>query len=529
MTQLSPPLSPSPGDPGIPLLRVQGVVKTFGGVRALRGVSFDIHAGQTYHLLGENGSGKSTLIKIIAGAQPPDSGVIEVRGVPYRALDALSALEAGIETVYQDLSLFPNLSVAENVALTAQLVSARGQLARGVSWPRLREVARAALARVRLPTTPAFLDTPVETLPIAVRQLIAIARGIVSRASLVIMDEPTAALTQREVENLLGIIASLQREGVSVLFVSHKLDEVFRIGGQVIVLRDGQKVASGPLTDFTPHSVAFQMTGKTLEETRYRTAAPGTEALLEVRGLSRAGAFRDVSFTLHRGEVLGITGLLDSGRNELAHALSGVRPADSGTVVLGGETVRLRTPRDGIRLGIGYVPEDRLAEGLFLDKPIRENIMVSVLKRLTEGVRLNYARATADTTALSKDLQVATPHVMLPVGALSGGNQQKVMVARWLAIGPKVLILHGPTAGVDVGSKDALYRIVQELAAQGLGVLLISDDLPELLMNADRIGVMQRGQLTHTAPVDGLSEAALTAELLEATSPTRASQVGSTA
>uniref|UniRef100_UPI002869D24D ATP-binding cassette domain-containing protein n=1 Tax=Deinococcus sp. TaxID=47478 RepID=UPI002869D24D len=295
---------------------------------------------------------------------------------------------------------------------------------------------------------------------------------------------------------------------------------------QVIVLRDGQKVASGPLTDFTPHSVAFQMTGKTLEETRYRTAQPGPEPLLEVRGLSRAGAFEDVSFTLHRGEVLGITGLLDSGRNELAHALSGVRPADSGTVVLAGEAVHLRTPRDGIRLGIGYVPEDRLAEGLFLDKPIRENIMISVLKRLTEGVRLNYARATADTTQLSTDLQVATPDVMLPVGALSGGNQQKVMVARWLAIGPKVLILHGPTAGVDVGSKDALYRIVQNLAAQGLGVLLISDDLPELLMNADRIGVMHRGQLTRIAPVDDLSEAALTAELLEADPLPRAAGLG---
>ena len=515
--------------PGPPLLSVQGVTKTFGGVRALRGVSFDLHAGQTYHLLGENGSGKSTLIKIISGAQPPDSGVIEVRGVPYRALDALGALEAGIETVYQDLSLFPNLSVAENVALTAQLVSARGGLARPLSWRRLREVASVALERVRLPTTPAFLDTPVETLPIAVRQLIAIARAVVSRASLVIMDEPTAALTQREVENLLAIIATLQREGVAVLFVSHKLDEVFRIGGQVIVLRDGLMVAGGPLSDFTPRGVAFQMTGKTLEETRYRTAAPGMEPLLEVRALTRTGAFQDVSFTLHRGEVLGITGLLDSGRNELAHALSGVRPADGGEIRLAGLAARLRNPRDGIKLGIGYVPEDRLAEGLFLDKPIRENIMVSVLRRLSRGLRLDYARATADTTQLARDLQVAMPDVMLAVGALSGGNQQKVMVARWLAIGPRVLILHGPTAGVDVGSKDALYRIVQRLAAEGLGVLLISDDLPELLMNTDRIGVMHHGRLARISPVAELSEAALSAELLEAGPPPSAATTGSRA
>ena len=523
MTQ---PSASSPSAPGPPLLSVRDVTKTFGGVRALRGVSFDLHAGQTYHLLGENGSGKSTLIKIISGAQPPDSGVIEVRGVPHRALDALGALEAGIETVYQDLSLFPNLSVAENVALTAQLVSARGQLARPLSWTRLREVASVALSRVRLPTTPAFLDTPVETLPIAVRQLIAIARAVVSRARLVIMDEPTAALTQREVENLLAIIASLQQGGVAVLFVSHKLDEVFRIGGQVIVLRDGSKVADGPLGDFTQQSVAFQMTGKRLEETQYRTAAPGEEALLEVRALTRTGAFQDVSFTLHQGEVLGITGLLDSGRNELAHALSGVRPADSGEIVLAGQVARLRTPRDGIALGIGYVPEDRLTEGLFLDKPIRENIMVSVLRRLTRGPRLDYARATVETTQLARDLQVTMPDVMLPAGALSGGNQQKVMVARWLAIGPRVLILHGPTAGVDVGSKDALYRIVQRLAAQGLGVLLISDDLPELLMNADRIGVMHHGTLARIAPVSELSEAALSAELLEVRPPGVTAPVG---
>lgn len=505
--------------PAAPLLRVHNIVKTFGGVRALRGVSFDLLPGQTYHLLGENGSGKSTLIKIIAGAQPPDAGHLEVRGRVYRALDPLGALEAGIETVYQDLSLFPNLSVAENVALSAQLVGARGRLARGLSWARLREAAGAALERVRLPTTPAFLDTPVETLPIATRQLIAIARAVVSRAGLVIMDEPTAALTQREVEHLLEIIASLQQGGVSVLFVSHKLDEVFRIGGQVLVLRDGQKVAEGPLGEFTPQSVAHAMTGKDLGRARYRTAPPGQAPLLEVRGLSRAGAFEDVTFTLHEGEVLGLTGLLDSGRGELAHALSGVRPADRGALMLAGEALRLRSPRDAIARGIGHVPEDRLAEGLFLDKPIRENIMVSVLRRLMRGMRLDYARATADTTALSRDLQVAAPGVLLPVGALSGGNQQKVMVARWLATQPRVLILHGPTAGVDVGSKDALYRIVQDLAARGLGVLLISDDLPELLMNADRIGVLRGGRLGPVRTVGELSEAGLTAELLAGASP----------
>ncbi|MGI8747763.1 MAG: sugar ABC transporter ATP-binding protein, partial [Deinococcus sp.] len=332
----------------------------------------------------------------------------------------------------------------------------------------------------------------------------------------VIMDEPTAALTQREVENLLEIIGGLQQEGVSVLFVSHKLDEVFRIGGRLIVLRDGEKVAEGPLSEQTQGSVAFLMTGKELTQTRWRTAAPGTDTLLELRGLGRAGAFTDVSFSLRRGEVLGVTGLLDSGRNELAHALSGVRPFDAGEVLLEGRAVRLRTPRDGIRLGIGYVPEDRLAEGLFLDKPIRENVMVSVLDRLLSGLRLNFARATELVQHFATALQIATPSIFLPVQSLSGGNQQRVMLARWLATEPRVLILHGPTVGVDVGSKAALYRTLQELAAAGLGVVLISDDLPELLMNCDRVVVMKKGRVARIADAAGLDEHSLARDLLAA-------------
>ncbi len=500
--------------PTQPLLKLENIFKTFGGVRALRGVSLEIAAGQTYHLLGENGSGKSTLIKIVSGAQPPDSGTLEVRGRKYGKLDALTALEAGIETVYQDLSLFPNLSVAENVALSSQLVAQRGRLVRPLSWSTLGRVAGAALERVGLPSSSEFLNTPIEVLPIAVRQLVAIARGIASKASLTILDEPTAALTQKEVENLLGIISSLQQGGVSVLFVSHKLEEVFRIGGRVIVLRDGEVVYEGPLEGQTPTSIGFLMTGKTLEQTHYRTAAPGKDTLLELRSLARAGIFENVSFTLRRGEVLGITGLLDSGRNELAHALSGVRPADSGEVSLEGRRIHIHNPRDGIRLGIGYVPEDRLSEGLFLDKPIRENVMVSILDRLTAGFRLDYARSTKAVQQLSSDLQIATPSVFLPVQSLSGGNQQRVMVARWLATSPKVLILHGPTMGVDVGSKDALYRIVQDLAARGLGVLLISDDLPELLMNCDRILVMKKGRITREFDAKMLEEGVLSKELL---------------
>ncbi len=495
-------------------LRLESITKTFGGVRALRGVDLTLRAGEIYHLLGENGSGKSTLIKIISGAQPPDSGTMTVRGQRYTKLGALESLKAGIETVYQDLSLFPNLSVAENVALNAQLVANNGRLAQMLNWQALYEVSRGALKRVGLPAGQEFLETKVEALPIAVRQLVAIARGIATKATLVIMDEPTAALTQKEVENLMGIVESLRKDGVSVLFVSHKLDEVFRIGGNVIIFRDGQKVAEGNLKDYTKEEIAFLMTGKRLENHRYRTGKASSNVLLEVHHLSRTGRFENVSFKLHKGEILGITGLLDSGRNELARALAGVQPADSGTVKLEQQAVSISNPRDAITLGIGYVPEDRLTEGLFLKKPIRENIAVAILNKLLKGNQIDNMKLTSVAEASVKDLQIATPNVMLPAQALSGGNQQRVMVARWLATNPKVLILHGPTMGVDVGSKDALYTIIQDLAHKGLGVIIVSDDLPELLQNCDSILVMKKGQLAKWLEADSTTTEQLSKELL---------------
>ncbi len=499
---------------GETFLKLENITKTFGGVQALRGVSFTIKAGEIYHLLGENGSGKSTLIKIVSGAQPPDAGSMTVRGKTYAKLSALESLEAGIETVYQDLSLFPNLSVAENVALTVQLVNNQGQLSRVLNWNLLHQTAEAALERVGLNPTIDFLETKVEALPIAVRQLVAIARGLATQASLVIMDEPTAALTQKEVENLLSIISSLQKDGVSVLFVSHKLDEVFRIGGNVIVIRDGQKVAEGNLSDYTQEKIAFLMTGKTLEKHSYRTSQPQKEVLLEVSNLSKSGAFSDVNLQLRRGEVLGITGLLDSGRNELALALFGIAPADRGSIMLENQNVSIKNPRDAISFGIAYVPEDRLTEGLFLQKPIRENIMVSILDRLLRGNQIDFEKSTSTAEDFVKDLEISTPSTMLPAQSLSGGNQQRVMVARWLAIKPKVLILHGPTMGVDVGSKDALYKIVQDLSAKGLGVIIVSDDLPELLMNCDSILVMKKGRIAKVFDANNLEESVLSNELL---------------
>jgi simple sugar transport system ATP-binding protein len=498
-----------------PLLQVLGVHKRFTGVHALRGVTLTFERGQIYHLLGENGCGKSTLIKIISGAQPPDEGELVIDGVRHARLSPLESLAAGIETVYQDLSLLPNMSVAENVGLTTELAEHGGRLARTFDRQELARTAARALGAVGLPGDADFQATLIEQLPLATRQLVAIARAIASEAKFVIMDEPTTSLTQKEVTNLIAVLGQLRAHGVTVLFVSHKLDECYAIGGEVIVLRDGQKVTQGPITDYTKAQLSELMTGRQLSVERYRVDAPSGEVLLDVRGLGRTGQFRDVSFSLRRGEILGVTGLLDSGRNELARALAGVAPADTGSVVLEGRPVKLATPGDAKRERIGYVPEDRLNEGLFLDKSIRDNVITAMIASLRDRfgqIDRSRARAMAEDTV--KELQIATPNVDKAVQSLSGGNQQRVLIGRWLAIDPHVLILHGPTVGVDVGSKDIIYRIMQSLSQRGIGILLVSDDLPELLQNCDRVLMMRKGRVAEEHRAEGLTEAELYRALL---------------
>lgn len=499
-------------------LRLEGVHKRFAGVHALRGVDLTIHRGEIYHLLGENGCGKSTLIKIISGAQPPSEGQIHIEGQRMDALDPLLSLTLGIETVYQDLSLLPNMSVAENVALTGQLVEQRGRLNRLLNRKLLTTVAVRALQAVNLPTSTEFLHSRVDELPLATRQLIAIARAIATQAKMVIMDEPTTSLTQKEVDALIQVINGLRVQGVAVLFVSHKLDECFTIGGQAIVFRDGSKVAQGPIKDFTKAQLGHLMTGKHLSESRYRVAQTLDKVLFNVHGLGRSGYFDNVSFDVKQGEIMGITGLMDSGRNELALALAGVEAADTGVVTLDEQTLTLQSPVDAIRNAIGYVPEDRITEGLFLDKSIRNNIITSVLQDMQGKLgTLDYDACQNLSLDTVKRLQIATPDVDRPVQSLSGGNQQRVLIGRWLAIKPRILILHGPTVGVDVGSKDIIYRIIQSLATEGMGVILISDDLPELLQNCDRILLMKKGRISNRFHAEGLAESELYKNLVSNT------------
>jgi len=498
---------PSLADAAAPFLEVRDIHKRFAGVNALNGVSLTIERGRVYHLMGENGCGKSTLIKIISGAHPMDEGQILVEGKDVGTLRPIDAQMAGIETVYQDLSLLPNLSVAENVALGRQLVASRGGLARRLNRALLFSVAAEALRTINLPTHRAFLTTIVDQLPIATRQLVAIARAIASRANLVIMDEPTTALTRREVDNLIEVVEKLRAQDIALLFVTHKLDECKEIGGQAIVLRDGAKVLEGDIADYDKATLSYCMTGKTLTDGRYRQGSPSDDRLLEVRGLGDGKTFSDVSFDLRRGEILGVTGLLDSGRNELALTLAGVTPAREGHMRLGDQTITLADPSDAIAAGIGYVPEDRLTEGLFLEKSIASNIIVTVLGRLVARLGiLNRQRCRSLAEETVKDLGIATPDPNNPVQSLSGGNQQRVLIGRWLAINPRLLVLHGPTVGVDVGSKDTIFRIIQRLANDGVGIVIVSDDLPELLQNCDRVAVMTKGALSAMYDAEAIGE-----------------------
>lgn len=501
-----------------PFLEIRKVKKSFGGVKALKEVSFAIEAGQIYHLMGENGCGKSTLIKILSGAQAADEGQIFIDGVPTGALagdiGAIGSLRAGIETVYQDLSLLPNLSVAENVAFTEQLVEASGKLARRLDITALQQTAQRALAEVHLPSDTAFLKRRTDTLPLATRQLIAIARAVASKARLVIMDEPTTSLTRQEVDNLLDVVKRLLENDVAVLFVTHKLDECKSLGGRAIIMRDGLMVTELDVTSHTKADFSYWMTGREISETRYRLEPKLGPVMLDVDQLSDGENFNSVSFALKKGEVLGITGLLDSGRNELALALSGVVPAQSGKIRLNGKEIAPQSAADAIKYGIGYVPEDRLTEGLFLEKPIQDNITLPILDRLRNALGIISSRCARKVAEESvSDLQIVAPDVSIPVQSLSGGNQQRVLIGRWLTINPQLLILHGPTVGVDVGSKDTIFRIIQRLAEGGMGVIIISDDLPELLQNCDRIMVMRQGSIVATYNADKLTEDAIYASM----------------
>lgn len=475
------------------VLELRGVDKTFDGVQALLDISLDLKAGEVCCLLGENGSGKSTLIKTLSGIHAPDRGEILVAGVEQRTWRPMNAIAAGVDVVYQDFSLFPNLTVKENLALPGQVASRR----RFVNWRGMRTAAANALAQLGISVD---LDRRVEDLSVAQRQLVAIGRALLRDSRLLVMDEPTSALTAREIETLLKTIAQIKARGVAVLFVSHKFDEILRVAEHIVVLRNGRKVFDERQTAPKREELVRHMVGRELREGGVRAKSKAGSVLLEMRGLSRSGYYRDVSFELRAGEILGVTGQLDSGRTALALTLYGMLPPQSGTVLLDGKPVALDRISTALANGIALVPEDRLTEGVFLPRSVGANLSAGVLPVPKNRLGLlDLGRQAAEQMAWLRQLSIKSPGLEAPVSALSGGNQQRVVLARALARKPRVLVLNGPTAGVDVGSKDEIHSIIENLSRDGLAVLLVSDDNEELLRLCDRVLVMSRGRVARVA------------------------------
>jgi len=474
-----------------PFIEMLGISKRFGGVRALSNVDFSIRPAEVHCLAGENGCGKSTLIKILAGVYAPDEGKIILDQHPHSHLSPAASQRAGVQIIYQDLSLFPNLSVAENIVFRHHVEKP----ANLVRLARIISQAREVTARlgVDLP-----LEETVGRLPIAVRQLVAICRALAAEARLVVMDEPTASLTHHEIDALLETVRGLKAHKIATMFVSHKLEEVMRIAERVTVLRDGKKIGTYPASEIDRYRLAEYMTGQKMFMASRKPAFSSPAApILEVRGLIRRGHYENIDLVLHPGEILGITGRLGSGRTELALSLFGMNPPDAGEIRIGGKPVRLPTNRAAIRYGIGYVSEDRLSLGLVMPQSIGDNIIVSVLRRLT-GV-LGLIDGTKHRQTINRwieGLHIKTKTPDRPVQELSGGNQQRVVLAKWLATDPRILILDSPTVGVDVGAKEGIFQIVDALAARGIAIILIADEVEEVLHESHRILVMSSGRIT---------------------------------
>jgi len=492
------------------ILKAKDIKKAFAGVKALKGVNLNIEKGEIHCLAGENGSGKSTLIKIISGVYEMDSGEVELNGKKYTKITPIEAILSGVQVIYQDLSIFPNLTVMENLAFNTELSLKR----KFVNWKRFRTLAEEAVKKIDFKID---LKTRVAELSIADKQLIAISRALLNNAKLIIMDEPTTALTRKEVNNLFKVIKNLQAEGIATLFVSHKLDEVFEISDRFTILRNGENVITGKTSELDNKSFTYYMTGRDFEEKRFTPSIESDEPLLEVKGLTLKNGFSDISFKLYKGEILGITGLLGSGRTELAQALFGYRKADSGEVVIKNRKVKIKSINHAIRANIGYVPEDRITEGLFMSQSIGRNIVVTKINDLANRagvINKNYLKNEIEMWV--ERLAIATPNPDNAVQTLSGGNQQRVVLAKWMARAPDILILNGPTVGVDIGSKYDIHEILKNLAKSGFGLIVISDDLPEIMSLCSRVLIMKAGRITGEFLTSEIDEKKLADEMTEA-------------
>jgi rhamnose transport system ATP-binding protein len=471
------------------LIELSGISKSFASVRVLQDISFDVRAGEVHALLGENGAGKSTLIKIMGGVHKADAGEMRVNGGLVHFASPRAAAANGIAVVHQELLLFPDLSVAENIFMGHAPRTRWGAL----DWPRMRERSRDLLDRLQ--SHHIDVDAPVGSLSVANRQRVEIARALSRDARVLIMDEPTASLVEEDVQQLLSIVRLLRDKGVGIVYVSHKLPEIFALADRVTVLRDGARVGTAPVGELDERKLVSMMVGRPIDQLFPKQATTIGAPLLELRNLSFGAVVRDASLTLHAGEILGIAGLIGSGRTELALSIFGITPATSGQILIDGKAVRIDGPQQARDLGIAYVPEDRGLQGLVRQQSIQENISLTVLKSLATGTLIDHRREEklARDSIAKFGIRARGPRQI--VRQLSGGNQQKVVLAKWLATEPRILIMDEPTRGIDVGAKSEIHALMSALAARGLGILMISSELPEVLGMSDRVLVMKNGAL----------------------------------
>jgi rhamnose transport system ATP-binding protein len=482
-----------------PLLVLEHATKSFGSVQALEDGSIELQAGEAHALIGENGAGKSTLVKILAGVHRPDSGRLLLDGEELRLANPADAREAGIAVIYQEPTLFPDLSVAENIFMGRQPLAG----GRRIDGGELRRQAEALMERLGVPLDP---NRPARGLSIADQQIVEIAKALSFEARVIVMDEPTAALSGAEVERLFTVARTLQEHGAAVLFVSHRLDEVFALCQRVTVMRDGRHRFSGPLEGMAHDDLVSLMVGRELDALYPKQPATRGEVALSVRRLTREGVFTDVSFDVHHGEIVGLAGLVGAGRSEVARAAFGIDRRDAGQVTVEGRELPAASPTAAMAAGMGFVPEDRREQGLIMDLSIARNASLASLGRLKRGLLIRAAdeqRLAADWAAR---LRLKFARFGDPVSVLSGGNQQKVVLAKWLARKPTVLIVDEPTRGIDVGTKAEVHRLLSDLAGQGVAVLMISSELPEILGMADRVLVMHEGRLTAELSRDEATE-----------------------
>ncbi|MCA1900707.1 MAG: sugar ABC transporter ATP-binding protein [Candidatus Hydrogenedens sp.] len=471
------------------LLEMRDITKRFPGVLALDKVKLEVRYGEVHCLVGENGAGKSTLMKILSGAVPMDSGEIFLEGQPIHIISPYHAQQLGISMIYQEFNLIPYLSVAENIFLGREPRIPKTPL---INWKKMYDEATKVLEQVGLKLD---VRLPVAELSIAQQQMVEIAKALSIKSKIIVMDEPSATLTDHELKTLFELIKSLRRQNLGIIYISHRLEELYEIGNRVTVMRDGQYVGTHEVCDVTREDLIRMMVGRELTEEYPKIFLPRGKERLRVENLTRRGAFKNISFSVYSGEIVGLTGLVGAGRTEVARAIFGADPIDDGKIYIDGEEVKIRSPQEAIKHGIGLLTEDRKNQGLVLGMTIRENTTLANLKAITKGIFLNLPKEREITEKYVHDIQIRTPSIEQIAQNLSGGNQQKVVLAKWLFTNSRILIFDEPTRGIDVGAKAEIFRLMNRLLEQGVAILMISSELPEVLGMCDRILVMHEGAL----------------------------------